>query len=256
MSEKIRATDAEEPKPIAQRRVEFHQEEIRKYRRDALFAEELADKALVLVDGWEILQYAEEYPIVKYECNDESSMYLFPEPRLNSFVKSITVSTASSGIRVSVGTGKMEQEYTGDDTITYYEDKIGVLHAIQQADIHTMLLQKPQLIISPEGVLVFYTEKEILATIDCEHYYWINEWEIPVGKKAKIQNIITEEDDHLVVTVAEEIVDSESKVFTITHEREIKYNLKFRFDLTAHIPIKTLVYDERVIEPETLRKLI
>lgn len=148
--------------------------------------EDFAAKALVLVDCTDILQYANEYPIVVYQCADDSIM---PEPCLNSFIMNIAVSTGVSGKRFSVDSGKIEEEITDFDTIAYYEDSFGIKHQIIQYDICKFLLKKPKLVISEEGVLVFYTEDEILATTDCQQYVWVR-WDDTIKNCTSIENII------------------------------------------------------------------
>lgn len=169
--------------PIAERIIEFDKDDfcenfspsdVSESMATKEMLEEFAEKALVLVDGTDILQYANEYPIVVYQCN-ESICYadIMPEPRLNSFVLNIVVSTGVDGKRYSVGSGKMEEEPIGFDTITYYEDPFGIKHQIIQYDICKFLLKRPKLVVSEEGILVFYTEDEILATTDCQQYAWV-----------------------------------------------------------------------------------
>lgn len=146
--------------PIAERITEFSQEDL---RRNVSF-----------IDGWGILQYSKEVPIVIYQCN-ENLCYadIQPEMRLNSFILSITVSECVGGKRFSIVSGKIEKESIKSDTIVYYEDSVGIQHQIIQHDICEFLLKKPKLVISEEGVLVFYTEDEILATVDCQQYAWV-----------------------------------------------------------------------------------
>ena len=144
--------------PIAERIIEFDKDDfcenfspsdVSESMVTKEMLEEFAEKALVLVDGTDILQYANEYPIVVYQCN-ESICYadIMPEPRLNSFVLNIVVSTGVDGKRYSVGSGKMEEEPIGFDTITYYEDPFGIKHQIIQYDICKFLLKRPKLVVS------------------------------------------------------------------------------------------------------------
>lgn len=185
--------------------------------------EKFAEEALVFIDGWDILQYAEEFPIVMYQCDEVACYGMQPDYRLNSFIKSITVSTAMHGKRFSVGSGKMESEITDSDVVVYYEDNFVICHAVIQHDIFHLLIKKPELVISPEGVLIFYTDNEILATVDCQHYYWINSHVIDVDDKTIVD--IEVYDDYCKVILAKDGVDQEFK-------------LKFNFDMTAHIMIQ------------------
>lgn len=174
--------DAFEPFPEVERIVEFTEDDIRENLGVTLFDESLikdetwqkfADNALVITDGNTIYQYAEEFPIVVYRCS-EAAMVM-PSSRLNTFIKSITVSTANLGKRFSLNKREMEWEYTGPDTVAYFTDNIGRCIAIPNYDIFRFLLRKPNLVISEEGLLVFFTEKTILTTSDCEHYAWVND---------------------------------------------------------------------------------
>lgn len=90
------------------------------------------------------------------------------------------------GKRISLNSGKMESEITDCDTVAYYEDNIGNCRAIDQYDIFRLLFKKPHLVVSPEGVLIFYTDNKILATIDCQHYYWIDGHAIDVDGKSVV----------------------------------------------------------------------
>lgn len=102
--------------PIAERIIEFGKDDFCENMSPFDFPEsvvtekmleEFAEKALVLVDGTDILQYPNEYPIVVYQGKE--SPYIMPEPRLNSFVLNIVVSTGVDGKRYSIGSGKMEE---------------------------------------------------------------------------------------------------------------------------------------------------
>jgi len=87
------------------------------------------------------------------------------------------------------GSGKLDCENTDYDTVVYYTDHAGINHAIIQHDICWFLLQKPNLVVSPEGVLVFFTDKKIIATVGCNNgYHWIDGHVIDVEGKS-IKNI-------------------------------------------------------------------
>lgn len=218
--------------PKAVRIVDFTKEDRREnttvvHLSESLITPEMwqkfAEEALVFIDGWNILQYAEEIPIVMYQCDELACYLMQPDYRLNSFIKSITVSTALQGKRFSVGSGKMEGKITDCDTVVYYEDNFGILHGVIQHDIYRILIKKPELVVSPEGVLIFYTDNEILATVDCQHYYWINGHVIDVDDKKIVDIEVCE--DCCKVILAKDGVNQEFK-------------LKFSFDMTAHIMIQ------------------
>lgn len=216
--------------PVAERIIEFGTDDIRTndfiiHCSDELISEEewneFAENALVIVDGWHIVQYAEEYPIVRYKCDEVASVYLEGGFRLNSFIESITVSTACYGKKASFGTGKLSCEITDYDTVVYYTDHAGINHAIIQHDICWFLLQKPNLVVSPEGVLVFFTDKQIIATVGCNNgYHWIDGHVIDVEGKT-IKDI--------------EVCDDYCKVILLDDNKaEHCFSLKFDLDATSY----------------------
>lgn len=221
--------DAAKVIPVAERIIEFDADHIRKNPSITDFSEsliseedwrEFAGNALVIMDGWDILQYAEEYPIVCYQCDKLSNIYLEGGPRLNSFIESITVSTAKYGKRVCFGSGKLTCELTDNDTVIYYTDNIGINHSVIQLDICDFLLQKPNLVVSPQGILIFFTDEQIIATVDCNHYHWIDGHVIDVEGKT-IKDI--------------EVWDDYCKVILIDDKKsEQFFSLKFDFDISAH----------------------
>lgn len=193
--------------PVAERIIEFGTEDVK--------------NGLVIVDGWNIVKYSEEYPIVHYKCDEVACVYLEGGFRLNSFIENITVSTALCGEKACFGSGKLSCENTDYDTVVYYTDHVGINHAIIQHDICWFLLQKPKLVVSPEGVLVFFTDKEIIATVGCNNsYHWINGHVIDVEGKT-IKNI--------------EVCDDYCKVILLD-DKKVEHNisLKFDFDVTSY----------------------
>lgn len=225
--------------PVAKRIIEFNSEDFRRNPSITHFSEDLisekdwkefAENALVIMDGWHILQYAEEYPIVHYKCEEVASGYLEGGFRLNSFIESITVSTAIYGKKAWFGSGKLDCESTDYDTVVYYTDHAGINHAIIQHDICWFLLQKPNLVVSPEGVLVFFTDKQILATVGCNNgYHWIDGHVIDVEGKT-IKNI--------------EVCDNFCKVILTDDEKvEHSFSLKFDFDIAARQLICPKVFE-------------
>lgn len=214
--------------PVAERIVQFTKEDFRENPKIvnssaiALSCEdwkEFAQNALVLVRGKDIVQYAEEYPIVKYQCNDTVGPYLQPEYRLNSFVNDITVANVMHGNCFSVSSGKMESEFIKSDKVVYYEDRFGICYQVMQVDIHNLLLKKPELVVSPEGVLIFFVGDEILATVDCHRYCWLDEHYIDVeGKTVKSIEVC---EDFCKVTLIDD------------KKAQYNYSLKFDFNLAA-----------------------
>jgi hypothetical protein len=185
--------DAFKSFPKVERIVEFSEKDVRKNTDvtsvdDSLISgkawQKFAENALVITDGHTIYQYAEEFPIVVYRCSEDAM--LMPSRRLNAFIESITVSTADLGKHFWLERNDMKWEYTGPDTVAYFTDNTGRVIAIQQNDIFRFLLNKPNLVISNEGLLIFFTEKSILVTVDCEHYAWVHDVDTKNGEITSI----------------------------------------------------------------------
>lgn len=220
--------DAFEPFPKVERIVEFSEEDFRENTGVTSFDEslindetwqEFADNALVITDGNTIYQYAEEFPIVVYRCSEDAEV--MPSSRLNAFIESIAVSTANLGKHFSLDKRDMKWEYTGPDTVAYFTDNTGRVIAIQQYDISRLLMKKPNLVISYEGLLVFFTEKEILVTNDCEHYAWVHDVDTENGKITSI-----------------DVYDGYCIVNLKNSESYYSYTLRFVVDMVDHGMIK------------------
>ena len=218
---------AEVPKNpiIAVRKVEFSENDFResnimRFPENFISQEEwfrFSANALVLTCKNDILQYACEYPIVRYECNQ--GICNEPEGMLNTFIKNITVSTATDGKKVTVKTGKIESEVLKNETIAYYEDAYEIYHSITNRDIFMLLLKKPNLVVSPEGVLVFYTEKSILCTLDCESCL-----EIKINESKGNINTIDVFDDFIEV-----VYDDDDEIYA--------FEINFDFDFNSSFPV-------------------
>lgn len=187
--------------------------------------EEIFSRSLIFTEERRITHYLDEYPIVEYRCDENRCFEMDPTYRLNSFVESVRLSIADAGKRYYFDEfGVMHGKYTGEDIIAYYVDTVGDNHVIEQNDIVRFLFQKPQLAVSPDGMLVFYTEKKMLATLDLYHYCWIDD---PILFD---NNIIIKE-----ITVTDN--GCEIDVVTDTDKKQSKYQLNFEFDFTQYNPI-------------------
>ncbi len=156
---------------------------------------------------------------------------------MNSFILSINVSKCVGGRRFSVVSGKLEKESIESDTIAYYEDSVGIQHQIIQHDICEFLLEKPKLVISEEGVLVFFTEDEILATIDCQQYAWIR-WEESAENCMAIEEIQAYQEFCEVTLIEGRDTFSYGKII----KKAPRHVLKLNFDLK--------VADHNMINPK------
>ncbi len=110
--------------------------------------QEFDEKALVISDGRDVYQYADEYPIVKYTGEVKSDNGCCLEDQLNTFINSVTVSTVMNGIHFSLKKREMKGKYTGEKTVAYFEDSIGRLNEIPVYDIQRILMKKPNLVVS------------------------------------------------------------------------------------------------------------
>ena len=218
--------DVHEPLPNVERIVEFSEEDFRENPMITSAAEssisdeewdEFEDNALVITDGDTVCQYAEEFPIVVYRCSEGYGLVPRSEPnliitaapvqgRLNAFIESITVATANCGKRFSLNKREMESEFTGFEIVAYYIDNIGRYIMIPCYDIVRLLVKKPNLVISNEGLLVFFTDKHILVTCDCEHYAWVHGIDTENSKITSIDVF----DEYCIVNVKDDESDKYS----------------------------------------------
>lgn len=228
--------DSYEPFPKVERIVEFSEDDIRENTDVTSVSESLinyktwqkfAENALVITDGNTIYQYAEEFPIVVYRCSEDAMV--MPSSRLNAFIESITVSTADHGKRFSLDKRDMKGEYTGPDTVAYFTDNTGRVIAIQQHDIFKFLQNKPNLVISNEGLLVFFTKKTILVTLDCEHYAWVHDVNTENGEITSIDVY----DEYCIVNLENSENHDEDG-----NPMKYSYKLQFIVDMVDHGMIK------------------
>ena len=180
-------------------------------------------KSLMLFDGRHIRHYLDEYPFCVYCCKKEACPNMAPNFFLNSYIKEIVLSVVDAGREYFLGsTSKLDAEDIGKDTVAYYKDNKDEIHLIKDEEIFKFLFKRPDLVVTSEGMLVFYAENTILVTFDMKNYHWIkptdflsNEWEI---------SGVVMEDRKCFITVR-----SDKKVR--------KYQLMFSFDFTKSNPI-------------------
>lgn len=127
---------------------------------------------------------------VTYECIENADECEHSCMNLNSLVKSITISSA---INKGENNGQHKK-------YAYYEDCQGSLYCIVENDIYQFLLKTPKLIISRDEVLIFYTERDILATKDCQHYVFIHEGFQFGDSDDEIIEIVANESDCTIIT--------------------------------------------------------
>ncbi len=132
------------------------------------------DNVLLLCVGEDIIQYVNEYPYLRYETKTKEKEY----PRnLNYNIKSITCSKVNMGKMISLASGKLTVGNIQRNNIVYYTDNCGINRMITDVFLSSFISEeKPNLVISPEGVLVFFTEEKIMATVDCLASYDFSEF--------------------------------------------------------------------------------
>lgn len=135
--------------------------------------EEFASDSLTLICDEDIYRFADEYPIVHYRCMED--IFMQPCEHLNAFVESVTVSIAMNGKSYSIATGKMVEQLADTTVVAYFTDNVGRNNSIVVYDIIRFLFKKPNLVVSSDGMLVFYTDKDILVTNDMLHYAWVHD---------------------------------------------------------------------------------
>lgn len=160
-------------------------------------------------DGYD--DYVDEYRLYSYKCSDDCG--LIPANFLNSFVETITVSAINS-------------DEFGPEIKVYFTDTIGRKMEIPQHDIFTFLLKKPKITVSAEGLLLFYTNKEVLVTLDCNHYAWVR----VNTEKAQISRIL-----------------SDGELASIIKTDGTAMKVKFTIDALQHSLISYEVADNSVV---------
>ncbi len=172
---------------------------------------------LCVVDNWSktIAVYPYEYPIVQYKCDVNSIYELDGDPHLNAFLENITVSIVQNGKKSSFYNNRKSTKRVSLGVEVYYTDFCGINHSIFQHDTRQMLLTKANLIVSPEGVIVLYTDNQIIATLAFNNgHYWISGNLIDVSGRT-VENI--------------KACQNYCKV-TLVDKEGIKYNFKLKFD--------------------------
>lgn len=175
---------------------------------------------LNLIHRCYIEQYEKECPIVRYKCDGNSTFSLDAKPRLNSFIESITVSVVGIGRRSLFNKFDVES-FVEPNVVAYYTDHFGVNHVIDYDGLYRLLLQKPNLVVSPEGVLIFFTDKEIIATLNCNDcIYYISEQFINLKNKT-VNDIVVGKNYCKIVVLSKK-------------GKEIYFRLNFDFDFTSY----------------------
>lgn len=124
-------------------------------------------KSLMFVCGNALYQFSQAVPVVRYEA-DEGNM-------INGFITSITVYRCNGGRKVSLdGCTVKSDEIKDEIEVVLYQDNKGHLIAVEKWKLFNFLLQMPNTLITKEGVIIFYTESDVIATTDLHSYKWLD----------------------------------------------------------------------------------
>ena len=153
--------------PIAERQIMFSEDECLQAGYGGFDPSIMTEEALKEVElnyltrmDESVSQITDEYPVVKYYSENTEN--------LNRFVESITVAVIS-GTRLTFDEkfGAIE-EILDDETVAYITNPFNVSTEIYYHDLCKLLYQKPELTVTNEGVLLFYTPTTLFATLDCK----------------------------------------------------------------------------------------
>ena len=107
-----------------------------------------------------VSQITDAYPIVEYSSENTDN--------LNRFIESITVAIVS-GTRLTFDEKcTAKEEIIDDEVVAYITNPFNVSTEIYYYDLCKLLYQKPELTVTDEGVLLFYTPTTLFATLDCK----------------------------------------------------------------------------------------
>lgn len=128
-------------------------------------------RALRYISGNEIYQFAEEEKVVLYRCKKDSN--LAGKGYLNPFAKEIIVADVKHGRKVSVYGTFIQSIYIEKARIAYYKTIGNEKREIKPYPLSRFLFNIPDIFLTSEGVLLFYSKDKMLATVDLEHFAWI-----------------------------------------------------------------------------------
>ena len=192
---------------------------------DSSALSKLNGKWIDLIDVPDLIRFRIKRPLAVYECSPH--VELQPNPRLNSYVQSIVVAEVEENTyqSVSYAHGRLYQEEyeVGESIVVYYRPWSGLDYGVLIQGIYDILCELPELVISKEGILVFYTEREILATADMIQYFYVTSF----FNNDRIKRIESIEDciDYLCIHLEDK-----------SGER-YRFRLDFDLDLSQHAMI-------------------
>lgn len=209
--------------PIAKRQLLFDKKEIFSAGKDFVgnLPEEISlPYVSYLFTHQGVAELVEEIPIVRWYA--EETVWNKGRNHLNGFVHDITVSLVS-GTRLEFDAHKAKEEVFGHKILERVTNQYGVSTEIYWDPLYNLLLRKPNLTVTNEGVLLFYTEDRIIATLDCNCGNL-------VGVKGDLQVAL----ENYKITEIKEITVAEdgSNVikFSTSDGEEVEYKLSVLFD--------------------------
>ena len=124
------------------------------------------------------------------------------------------------------------ENFIESNVVAYYTDHFGINHVIDHDGLYHLLLQKPKLVVSSEGVLIFFTDKEIIATLNCNDcIYYINGYFIDLKNKT-VNDIIVGKNYCKVVVLSKS-------------GKKIYFRLNFDFDFTYYQMLVPKVHKQK-----------
>lgn len=153
--------------PIAQRQIMFSEDECLQegycgFDPSNMTEEYLKELELIYVTRMDesVSQITDAYPIVKYYSENTD--------KLNRFVESITVAVVSGTKLTFDERFAPKKEIVDDEVVAYITNPFNVSTEIYYHDLCKLLYEKPELTVTDEGVLLFYTPTTLFATLDCK----------------------------------------------------------------------------------------
>lgn len=154
-------------------------------------------------------------PIVMYRAKCDKDV---ETPSLNAFIKSIFVCKAKSILCAKYeGNRLFVTKRTTDEIFCLFEAQSGIVGVITYPILIEALIKKPDLLVSPEGVLLFATDTQVVASTDLKQCVLIIGKTIEL-KNRKIKTLVNRNEYSIL-----HLVDEDGKDYI--------YNLIFHFNL-------------------------
>ena len=142
-----------------------------------------------------VSQITDAYPIVQYYSENTD--------KLNRFVESITVAVVSGTKLTFDKKFAPKENIVDDEVVAYITNLFNVSTEIYYYDLCKLLYEKPELTVTDESVLLFYTPTTLFATLDCKsgNIMGVEELAKAVGNEGitKISSISVDNDGATVI---------------------------------------------------------